>query len=142
MVTEAASPALSSSVADARTACTEALAHHLLRSAAAACADAFDAEPSDAKLAMKVAQVQHARGQHQSAADWARRAIALQTTDPDAFLIVARAEARARRPVAANRAYEKYLAMAPRGLHASEARRALRAAKRKAGGRADRSEES
>jgi hypothetical protein len=137
---EAASASLSSSADDALATCTEALAHHRLRAAAGACADAFQAQPSDARLAMKVAQVQHARGQHQSAGDWARRAIVLQTTDPDAFLIVAHAETRARRPVAASSAYRQYLAMAPRGLHASEARQALRAAKRKGQAGADPSE--
>src|SRR5262249_34740424 len=106
--------------------CNDAVAQRLLRTAASACADAFAAQPSDPKLALTLAQVQHARGQYQDAGEWASRAIALHTTDPDAFVILAHAEKRARHPVAARAAYRQYLAMAPRGWHASEARHALR----------------
>ena len=123
---QAAAAAPESPAGHALDECTDAVAHRLLRTAAEACAEAFAAQPSDAGLAMKVAKVQHARGQYRDAGEWAGRAIALHTTDADAFVILAHAEARARHPAAARAAYRKYLALAPRGWHASEARRALR----------------
>jgi hypothetical protein len=112
---------------DALDVCSDAVAQWHLRTAADACAEAFAARPSDATLAMRVAKVQHARGQYKDAGEWAGRAIALHTIDADAFVILAHAETRARHPRAARAAYRQYLAMAPRGWHASEARRAIRA---------------
>jgi hypothetical protein len=112
---------------DAPNTCDDAVARRRLRTAASACAEAFEAQPTDPALAMKIANVQHARGQYRDAAEWARKAIALHTTDADAFVILAHAETRARHAGAARAAYRHYLAMAPQGWHASEARHALRA---------------
>jgi predicted TPR repeat methyltransferase len=74
-----------------------------------------------------VAQAQHRRGHIASAADWARKALALDAEIPEAFVIVARAEVGGGHPRAAADAYRRYLTLAPRGWHAAEARRALRA---------------
>ena len=75
---------------------------------------------------MKVAQAQHARAHYADAGDWARRALALEDADPDAYVILAHAERRAGHPAAVRNAYHQYLLLAPRGWHASEARAALR----------------
>jgi tetratricopeptide (TPR) repeat protein len=128
----AESASTSNAARDALADCTDAIQRRRLRTAAGACAAAFAAQPSDASLAMKVAHVQHARGQYVDAGEWARRAIALEARDPDAYLILAHAEKRARHPAAANDAYGRYLELAPRGWHAAEAREVLRAAKRQA----------
>ena len=110
-------------------ACNTAYDRHRWRSAAEACGTAFEAQSRDASLAMKVAQAQHARSHYAEAGVWARRALALDgvgaDVDPEAFVIVAHAERRAQNPVAARTAYRRYLALAPRGWHASEARAAL-----------------
>jgi hypothetical protein len=75
---------------------------------------------------MKVAQAQHARAHYADAGEWARRALALEDADPEAYVILAHAERRAGHPVAVRNAYHQYLLLAPRGWHASEARAALR----------------
>jgi hypothetical protein len=76
---------------------------------------------------MRVAQAQHRRGHIAIAADWARKALALDADIPEAFVIVAHAERDAGHERDAAAAYRRYLALAPRGWHAAEARRALRA---------------
>ena len=107
-------------------ACREAYDRHRWRSAVDACTSAFDTSPRDAAVAMKVAQAQHARAHYADAGDWARRALALEDADPDAYVILAHAERRAGHPLAVRNAYHQYLLLAPRGWHASEARAALR----------------
>jgi hypothetical protein len=92
---------------------------------ASTCAAAFGARPRESALAMRVAQAQHRRGHIATAADWARKALALDADIPEAFVIVARAEVGAGHARAAADAYGRYLTLAPRGWHAAEARRAL-----------------
>jgi hypothetical protein len=94
---------------------------------ASTCAAAFEARPRESALAMRVAQAQHRRGHIATAAEWARKALALDADIPEAFVIVAHAEVGAGHARAAGDAYQRYLALAPRGWHAAEARRALRA---------------
>jgi hypothetical protein len=106
-------------------ACSDAYDRHRWRTAAETCGTAFEAQPHNAALAMKVAQAQHARNHYAEAGTWARRAIGLEDSDPEAFIILAHAERRAKNPVAARTAYRRYLALAPRGWHASEARAAV-----------------
>jgi Flp pilus assembly protein TadD len=93
-----------------------------------ACTRAFEADPSNASLALAVAQAEHARGRLAEAAQWARRAIDLDPKTAEAYVIVARAEAENGRHGHARRAYRTYLKLAPRGWHHAEARSALRAA--------------
>jgi tetratricopeptide (TPR) repeat protein len=93
-----------------------------------ACTRAFEAEPSNASLALVVAQAEHARGRFAEAAQWARRAIDLDSKTAEAYVIIARAEADNGRHAQARRAYRTYLKLAPRGWHHAEARAALRAA--------------
>jgi tetratricopeptide (TPR) repeat protein len=112
--------------AAALAACTDAYEGHRWRTAAETCAAAAEAAPTEAALAMKVAQAQHARGHYADAGEWAKRAIGLEGADPEAFVIVAHAERRAGNPAGARSAYRHYLSLAPRGWHASEARAALR----------------
>ena len=119
-------PAESGARDAALAACREAYDRHRWRSAVEACASAFEVAPRDAGVAMKVAQAQHARAHYADAGDWARRALALEDADPDAYVILAHAERRAGHPAAVRNAYHQYLLLAPRGWHAAEARAALR----------------
>jgi Flp pilus assembly protein TadD len=138
-------PAARSVSPDALPACLDAYERHRWHAAAAACADAFTADAHDASLALKVAQAQHARAHYADAGDWARRALALEDADPEAFVILAHAERRAGHPMAARNAYHQYLLLAPHGWHAGEARAALRgaraSARNRAAGRASRERE-
>ncbi len=91
-----------------------------------ACIRAFEANPTDATLALAIAQAEHAHGSHAEAAGWAKRALALDPSAAEAYVIVARAEKEGNRPEDAREAYRHYLELAPRGWHHSEARAALR----------------
>ena len=82
----------------------------------------------DASLALAVAQAEHAHTHLNEAAQWARRALALDPNAAEAYIIIARAEAGNGRDGDARTAYQRYLEIAPRGWHKAEARAALRAA--------------
>ena len=126
----APAPAVSGEERDAAVAaCHDAYDRQRWRSAADACSRASDLLPTDAALAMKAAQAQHARGHYADAGVWARRAIDLEDADPEALVILAHAERRAKHPAAAKSAYRRYLILAPRGWHAAEARAALHGAR-------------
>ena len=76
---------------------------------ASTCAAAFEeARPRESALAMRVAQAQHRRGHIATAADWARKALALDADIPEAFVIVARAEASEGHARPAAGAYRRY----------------------------------
>src|SRR5438132_925982 len=69
-VAETPATATADSSAASLSACSAAYGRHRWRAAAEACISAFQASPQDASLAMKMAQVQHARGQYAAAGDW------------------------------------------------------------------------
>jgi tetratricopeptide (TPR) repeat protein len=91
-----------------------------------ACARAFHADPSNPALALAVAQAEHARGHLTEAAQWAKRALALDPKAAEAYVPIARADMEDGRREDAGAAYRHYLELAPRGWHHAEARRALR----------------
>jgi tetratricopeptide (TPR) repeat protein len=95
----------------------------------AACARRFEADPSNAALALAVAQAEHAHARLNEAARWARRALALDPKAAEAYVLVARADAENGRPEDAREAYRNYLELAPRGWHQAEARAAVRRAR-------------
>jgi hypothetical protein len=109
--------------------CDAAFQERSWTAVASTCAAAFAARPHESSLAMRVAQAQHRFGHIVIAADWAHKALALDANIPEAFAIIAHAEVGAGHAQAAADAYRRYLALAPRGWHAAEARRALRAAR-------------
>jgi predicted TPR repeat methyltransferase len=92
-----------------------------------ACTQAFAARPTDAALALRIAHAHHARARLPAASEWATRALVLDPSLAEAFVIVAHAEAHVGHSDAAVEAYRHYLALAPRGWHAAEARAAVRA---------------
>jgi Flp pilus assembly protein TadD len=100
---------------------------HRWREAAEPCALAIKARPDDATLFLGLAQSAHARNRLAEAGTWAKRAIALDPNLAEAFIIKAHAEANVGDEAAADRDFRQYLALAPRGWHAKEARKALRA---------------
>jgi hypothetical protein len=106
--------------------CDAAFAQRSWPAIASTCAAAFEARPRESALAMRVAQAEHRRGHLATSADWARKALALDSDIPEAFVLVARADVSAGHARGAAQAYRRYLALAPRGWHAAEARRALR----------------
>jgi tetratricopeptide (TPR) repeat protein len=107
-------------------ACRDSYQSKRWRSAAGACASAFAAHPDDATLALRVAEAEYARDHLNEACEWARRTLALDAKQADALAILGRSEQRAGHGEAAARDFRRYLALAPRGWHAAEARAALR----------------
>ncbi|MBC8133458.1 MAG: hypothetical protein H7X95_10800 [Deltaproteobacteria bacterium] len=108
-------------------ACSASFGQRRWRLSIEACTQAFQAQPKNAALALRIAHAHHARSRLAEAADWANRAIALDPRLPEAFVIVAHAHTRAGNPAGAVEAYRRYLVLAPRGWHATEARAAMRA---------------
>jgi hypothetical protein len=98
------------------------------RLSAAACARAFEsAGATNATLALAIAHAEHAHGSATAAADWARRALALDPTAAEAYVLIARADLKTGHDEDARTAYRRYLDLAPRGWHQREARDAVRA---------------
>jgi Flp pilus assembly protein TadD len=100
------------------------------RLSASACAHAFESTGStNATLALAIAHAEHAHGSATAAAGWAERALALDPTVAEAYVLIARADLKDGRDADARTAYRRYLDLAPRGWHQGEARDALRAAR-------------
>jgi hypothetical protein len=117
----AAAPAAESSATE----CEESFAHGQWRAAITSCTAAFEAEPGQA-LAMKVAHAHFSHGAAIEAGEWAQKAVSLETTDADAFVLIGHAERRAGHPEQALAAYRRYLRLAPAGWHAQRVRVAIR----------------
>ncbi|MDB4982555.1 MAG: hypothetical protein JWM82_3307 [Myxococcales bacterium] len=109
--------------------CVALSARHHWREAAEPCAVAVAAQPNDANMILRLAQAEHARNHLPEAGSLAKRALALDANLPEAFVIEAHAEARAGNATGAARSFRRYLALAPHGWHAREARDALRGAR-------------
>jgi tetratricopeptide (TPR) repeat protein len=120
-------PASAAELAALDSACAETFGQRRWRISIETCTKAFEARPQDAALALRIAHAHHARARLPDAEQWANRAITLDPSLAEAFVIVAHAETHAGNPSAAAEAYRRYLALAPRGWHASEARAAVRA---------------
>lgn len=119
------SPAAAAAGAASLAACRDSYQEKRWRAAAAACGEAFAAHPDDARLALRVAEAEYARDHLPEAREWAQRTLALDDKQADALAILGRSEQRTGHGDAAARAFRRYLALAPRGWHATEARAAL-----------------
>jgi tetratricopeptide (TPR) repeat protein len=125
----AAQPASAAEPAIAKPAaagCDTSTRSGLWRRSPEACARAFAADPKNASLALAVAQAEHAHARLGQAAQWAKRALALDPKAAEAYVIIARADAENGRDEDARTAYQRYLEIAPRGWHKTEALAALR----------------
>ena len=91
-----------------------------------ACALAFESDSTNASLALAIAHAEHGNSRFAEAAQWAKRALALDPTAAEAYVMIARADAKDGRRDDARAAYQRYLELAPRGWHAAEARAAVR----------------
>jgi tetratricopeptide (TPR) repeat protein len=127
---EAASAASATENPETVAACGDTFRERKWRLSIEACTQAFAARPKDAGLALKVAKSYYARARGVEAGQWASKAIALDPTLAEAFVLVARADGKAGETGRAVEAYRRYLALAPRGWHAPEARAAVRAHRR------------
>jgi tetratricopeptide (TPR) repeat protein len=103
-----------------------ALRHSPWRLSPEACVRAFEAKPKNASLALATAHAHHGRGRLAEAAEWAKRAVALDPKLAEAYIIIGRDELANGRREGARAAYGRYLEIAPRGWHQAEARAAVR----------------
>jgi tetratricopeptide (TPR) repeat protein len=94
-----------------------------------ACARAFESDPTNAALALAIAHAEHGNARFAEAAQWAKRALALDANAAEAYVMIARADAKEGRHDDARAAYRRYLELAPRGWHQAEARAAVRRAR-------------
>jgi len=124
----AKAPAATNDITIPTEGCDTSTRSGLWRRSAEACAQAFAADPNNASLALAVAQAEHAHARMDSAAQWAKRALALDPNAAEAYIIIAHADVENGREAEARTAYRRYLEIAPRGWHRSEARAALRRA--------------
>lgn len=124
-----AAPATAADVVAANEGCDTGLIRRApWRLSASSCARAFDsAGGTNATLALAIAHAEHAHGSATAAADWARRALALDPTAAEAYVLIARADLKTGHDEDARTAYRRYLELAPRGWHQREARDAVRA---------------
>jgi tetratricopeptide (TPR) repeat protein len=95
------------------------------RAAVESCTLAFETA-NQATLALKVAHAHWARGDIRVSGDWAEKAVALGTTDADAYVLIGHARRRAGHADEAIAAYRQYLRASPRGWHVRTVRAALR----------------
>jgi tetratricopeptide (TPR) repeat protein len=128
--TEAGSAASTDDAESVVATCGDTFRERKWRLSIEACTQAFTARPKDAGLALKVAKSYYARARGVEAGEWANKAIALDPTLAEAFVLVARADGKAGETGRAVEAYRRYLVLAPRGWHAPEARAAVRAHRR------------
>jgi hypothetical protein len=86
------------------------------------CADAFAADPQSAEPAVMLAKTEFDRGRTSKAADWARKAIAIDGDQADAYVFLGGAEQAAGHKAAAKAAYKRYLQLSPQGRYAADLR--------------------
>ena len=105
--------------------CADDFEQRRWRAAVENCSLTFEAAP-EAGLALKVAHAHWARGDVRLSGEWAEKAVALGTTDADAYVLIGHAERRAGHAEQAITAYRQYLRASPRGWHVRTVRAALR----------------
>jgi hypothetical protein len=90
-----------------------------------ACTKAFEAAPS-ANGALVLAHAYWSRADATRTGEWASKALALGSTDPDVQVLLGHVAREEGRTDAAIAAYRRYLRRAPHGWHAPKVRAALR----------------
>src|SRR6185503_5801808 len=85
----------------ANSACAETFEQHRWQISIEECTRLFEAHPTDGNLALRIAHAHHARAHLPDAAIWANRAIGLDPSLAEAYVIVAHAETQAGNTAAA-----------------------------------------
>jgi len=106
-------------------ACQTAFARHRARDVLAKCRRAFALDPASAEIAVMLAKTEFDRGSYRPALDWARQALALDDRQADAYVFLGGAEQAAGHRAAARSAYQRYLALSPKGRYAGDVRAVL-----------------
>jgi hypothetical protein len=118
----APTPEVDSSAFDA---CKQAFARHRGKDVLASCGRAFDENPRSASVAVMLAKTELDRGRFRPALNWAKKALALDDNQADAYVFLGGAEQAAGHAPAAKSAYQRYLQLAPKGRYAADLRAIL-----------------
>jgi hypothetical protein len=102
--------------------CKKAIADRRNKEILAACADAFNADPSAAEFAVALARIEFDRGRAVQALAWGKKAVAANANAADAYVFIGGAEQTAGHGKAAKEAYQRYLQLAPKGQYAADIR--------------------
>jgi tetratricopeptide (TPR) repeat protein len=121
-IPEAEPPKFAAATDEASDACQAAFARNQRKQVLASCARAFAANPQSPAIAVMLAKTELDRGHFRPALDWAKKALALDENQADAYVFVGGAEQALGNAPAAKTAYKRYLALAPKGRYASDVR--------------------
>jgi tetratricopeptide (TPR) repeat protein len=91
----------------------------------AACEPVLAADPNAADVMVMMAETELNRGKLKESRDWAEKALAVEASIPEPYVIIGQAEQQARHNKEAKAAYEKYLELAPTGKYAADVRAIL-----------------
>ena len=108
--------------AEARDRCEKAISDRRNKEILAACAQAYETDPSAAGVAVTLAKIEFDRGRTAQALAWGKKAIAANPNTADAYVFIGGAEQSAGHGKAAKEAYKHYLQLAPGGRYASDLR--------------------
>jgi hypothetical protein len=106
--------------------CRQALKRRDVKLVSTQCEGALAADPSLVKPLLALAKAQFENGKAARAAVWARMIVQVNSSLPDAYLIIGVAEQEALNPAAAKTAYQRYLQLAPSGTFADDVRSSLK----------------
>jgi tetratricopeptide (TPR) repeat protein len=121
-----AEPVAAADADDVGTRCKTAMRARKGRDILKACPDAFEADSSNAHIALALAKVEFDRGRSAQALAWGKKALAADPNSADAYVYIGGAEQNAGHRKAAKEAYQRYLQLAPSGRYASDLRAIVR----------------
>jgi len=96
------------------------------RDVIAACRSAFALAPTSADVAVALARSELERGRSRQSLSWAKKALSLDATQAEAYVLLGGAEQALGRMSAARVAYRRYLQLSPQGRYAADLRAILR----------------
>jgi tetratricopeptide (TPR) repeat protein len=106
-------------------ACKQAYDRRRSKEVLADCARAFVDNPGSAEIATMLAKTELDRGRSRQALDWAKKALAIDENQADAYVFLGGAEQAFGHAAAAKTAYKRYLQLSPQGRYAAELRTVL-----------------
>ena len=106
-------------------ACKKAYDRHRGRDVLVSCGRAFANDPRSAEIAVMLAKTEFDRGRFRQALDWAKKTVALDENQADAYVFLGGVEQASGHEAAAKTAYQRYLQLSPKGRYAADLRAVL-----------------
>jgi len=117
--------AATQSETNALDACKQAFANHRGKDVLGSCGRAFAESLSSAEVAVMLAKTEFDRGRTRQASLWARKALALDEGQADAYVFLGSAEQASGHAAAGKAAFQRYLQLSPKGRYAADLRAIL-----------------